>query len=139
MTAVIHETASPLPGTFVNDDAMKGRVHFGLRRSLASEAVTDELYDDLETILGEGAVRLSLRRSAAIADRLRTTSTKLVEVVPLLIKPYPLEQQSRMMDQLCAVAYLSVERPSPDRVHGHLVRFASSILTLLDQLGDVAS
>ena len=34
---------------------------------------------------------------------------------------------------------LSAEQPGPDEVHGHLVRFASSMLTVLDLMGEIAS
>ncbi|MFF5567691.1 hypothetical protein ACFY7Z_20420 [Streptomyces sp. NPDC012623] len=130
MTTVMHETSRN--GDFANDDATAGRVFFGLLRFLAAEAVTDELYDDLETVLGEFAVRPSSTEGAAIADRMRVTATKLVDVVPRLIKPYPVAQ-------LRAVIDLSAEQPALEDAHSHLVRFASSILTLLDQMGDVAS
>lgn len=81
----------------------------------------------------------SLSEGAAVADRLRKVTTRLVEVVPRLIQPYLTDQQRRAMDQLCAVINLSAEQPAPENAPGHLVRFASSILSLLDQMGDVAS
>ncbi|MEE1797524.1 DUF6415 family natural product biosynthesis protein [Streptomyces sp. JV176] len=137
MTTVMHETSRP-SGGFSNDDATAGRIFFGLLRFLAAEAITDELYGDLEAVLGEYG-RPSLDDGAVIADRLREASTKLVEVVPRLIQPYPMDQQRGAMDQLFAVINLSAEQPTREQARGHLVRFASSILTLLDQMGEVAS
>lgn len=130
MTALMCETPW-LNGDFSNDDATAGRVVFGLRRLLAAEAVSDELYDDLEAVLGQFAVRPSPTATAALADRLRTAAAQLVEVVPLLTTPYPAPQIRRVIE-------LSAERPAPRDAHAHLVRFASCILTLLDQLGDIA-
>ncbi|MEV6424734.1 hypothetical protein [Streptomyces sp. NPDC051662] len=134
----MHETPR-LSGDFSNDDATANRLFLGLRRSLAAEAITDELYENLEAVLGEYAVRPSLAEGEVIANRLRETATKLVEVVPRLIRPYSVGQQRDAIDQLCAVIDLSAEQPVREDAHGHLVRFASCILTLLDQMGDVAS
>ncbi|MEV7090123.1 DUF6415 family natural product biosynthesis protein [Streptomyces sp. NPDC093085] len=133
----MHETS--LHSDYANDDATARRVFFGLLRLLAAEAITDELYEDLETALGEFATRPSPAEAAVTADRLRDTATRLVEVVPRLIQPYPVGQQRYTMNQLNTVINLSAEQPTPEDAHGHLVRLASSILTLLDHLGDVAS
>ncbi|MFD0551595.1 hypothetical protein ACFQ0X_22190 [Streptomyces rectiviolaceus] len=90
MTAVAYETASPLPvAMFANDDATACRVDLGLRRFLASDAVTTDLYDDLETVLGEDAARLSPEDSEVIAHRLRDVAPTLKDVVERLLKPYP--------------------------------------------------
>ncbi|MFJ6571965.1 DUF6415 family natural product biosynthesis protein [Streptomyces sp. NPDC091292] len=138
MTAVTHEPSQP-SGDFSDNDATAGRLLLGLLRSLAAEAITDELYDDLETVLGEYAVPASPAETAAIANRLRQTATKLTDVVPRLTKTYPVDQQRRAMHQLRTAIDLSAEQPAPENSHGHLVRFASSLLTLLDHLGDAAS
>ncbi|MFF2845552.1 DUF6415 family natural product biosynthesis protein [Streptomyces sp. NPDC058001] len=138
MTASLHETSRP-SGDFSHDDATADRLLYGLRRSLAAEAITDDLYDDLESVLGEYAVHPSPAEGTAIADRLRHTATQLADVIPYLIKPYPTDQQRHAIDQLGAVINLSAEQPAPENSHGHLVRLASSLLTLLDQMGDVAS
>ncbi|MFJ6566759.1 DUF6415 family natural product biosynthesis protein [Streptomyces sp. NPDC091292] len=137
-TAVMHESPRP-SDDFSDDDATAGRLLLGLLRSLAAEAVTDELYDDLETVLGEYAVPASPAEGAAIANRLRQTATKLTYVVPRLIKSYPMAQQRLAIDQLRTAINLSNQHPAPENSHGHLVRFASSLLTLLDHLGDAAA
>ncbi|MFF2852454.1 DUF6415 family natural product biosynthesis protein [Streptomyces sp. NPDC058001] len=134
MTALTHETPR-VTDNFSYDDATADRLLYGLRRSLAAEAITD----DLESVLGEYAVHPSPAEGTAIADRLRQTATQLGDVIPYLIRPYPVDQQRRAIDQLGAVINLSAEQPEPENSHGHLVRLASSLLTLLDQMGDVAS
>ncbi|MEN8656100.1 hypothetical protein ABCR94_37400 [Streptomyces sp. 21So2-11] len=131
MTAVIYETAAPLRvGAYANDDVTASRVDLGLRRFLASDAVTNDLYDDLETVLGQDAVRLSPEDIAAIADRLRKVTPTLEYVVERLLKPYPAQMDAAMA--------LSSEMPGQQGVHGHLVRFASTILTVLDLMGEIA-
>lgn len=131
MTALVYENAAPLPvAAFANDIETAGRVDFGLRRFLASDAVTADLYDDLETVLGEDAARLSPPDSAAISDRLGNVAPTLKDVVGRLLTPYP--------PQMDAVMERSSEVPGPDDTHGHLVRFASSILTVLDLMGELA-
>ncbi|MBT2396245.1 hypothetical protein [Streptomyces sp. ISL-100] len=131
MTALVYESAAPLPvAAFANDVETASRVDLGLRRFLASDAVTVGLYDDLETVLGEDATRLSPEDSAVISDRLRDVVPALKDVVERLLKPYP-PQMDAVMDR-------SSEFPGPEDVYGHLVRFASSILTVLDLMGEIA-
>lgn len=131
MTTLAYESAAPLPVTSWADDAETAdRVGLGLRRLLASDAVTVDLYGDLETVLGEDAARLSLEDSAAIAGRLRAVAPTLKYVVARLLTPYPSE-----MDDVMA---RSSEFPGPDDTYGHLVRFANSILTVLDLMGELA-
>ncbi|MFJ9889511.1 hypothetical protein ACIQRW_27155 [Streptomyces sp. NPDC091287] len=131
MTALMCESAAPLPvAAFANDAETASRVDLGLRRFLASDAVTVDLYDDLETVLGEDAARLSAEDSMAIVCRLRAVTPTLRYVVARLLRPYPSE-----MDDVMA---RSSEFPGPEDAHGHLVRFASSILTVLDLMGDLA-
>ncbi|MET7319549.1 hypothetical protein [Streptomyces sp. NPDC005549] len=131
MTTPVYESAAPLPvAAFANDVETASRVDVGLRRFLASDAVTVVLYDDLETVLGEAAARLSLEDSAVISDRLRNVAPTLKDVVERLLTPYP-PQMDAVMDR-------SSESPGPNDTYGHLVRFASSILTVLDLMGDLA-
>ncbi|MFI2353734.1 hypothetical protein ACH5AG_03410 [Streptomyces anulatus] len=131
MTALMYESTAPLPvAAFANDEETASRVDLGLRRFLASDAVTVALYDDLETVLGENAARLSPEDSAVISARLRDVAPTLNDVVARLLKPYPSE-----MDDVMA---RSSEFPGPEGAHGHLVRFASSILTVLDLMGELA-
>lgn len=131
MTAMVYESAAPLPvAMFANDAETASRVDLGLRRFLASDAVTVDLYDDLETVLGEYSAHLSAEDSAVISDRLRVVAPTLNDVVRRLLSPYPTE-----MD---VVMVRSSESPGPEDVHGHLVRFASSILTILDLMGELA-
>ncbi|MEU1484514.1 hypothetical protein [Streptomyces sp. NPDC005752] len=131
MTALAYESA-PLASAaaFANDAETASRVGLGLRRLLAYDAVTVDLYDDLETVLGENAARLSAEGSAVISDRLRAATPTLNDVVVRLLRPYPSE-----MDVVMA---RSSEFPGSEDVHGHLVRFASSILTVLDLMGELA-
>ncbi|MFH8466018.1 hypothetical protein [Streptomyces sp. NPDC017991] len=131
MTAVMYESAAPLPvAAWAHDAETASRVDLGLRRFLASDAVTVDLYDDLETVLGENAARLSPEDSLVISDRLKDVAPVLKEVVERLLKPYPPEMDA-VMDR-------SSEFPGPDDAHGHLVRFASSILSVLDLMGELA-
>lgn len=134
MTALVSEAVSRVtePQRFSNDVETAGRVSFGLRRSIASEVVSDELYDDLEAVLGEDARRLSSGERAAIADRLRQITPALEDVVKRLVQPYPEEQMRHVIS-------LSLEQPGPEDVRGHCVRFASSVLTSLDLMGALAS
>ncbi|NGO66828.1 hypothetical protein G5C65_00310 [Streptomyces sp. SB3404] len=125
------EAAAQMSGRCSADDVTAGMVLFGLRRSLAREAVTDELYDDLEAVLGENA-KPAPDEVPAIADRLRRATTKLVEIVPYLVAPYPIEEMRRVID-------MSVQQPPPEQARGHLIRFAMAILTLLDLMGDDAA
>lgn len=131
MVAIAHETAAEMSGRCSADDETTGLVLFGLRRSLAREAVTDELYNDLEAVLGEGA-KPSPSEVAAITERLRSAATQLVEVVPYLVKPYPIDEMRRVIE-------MSARQPPPEGAHGHLIRFAMAILTLLDLMGDEAA
>lgn len=131
MTALVYESAAPLPvATFANDAETASRVDLGLRRFLASEAVTVDLYDDLETVLGEDAARLSPGGSIVISDRLRDVAPTLKDVVGRLLSTYPPE-----MD---AVMVRSSEFPGPEDAHGHLVRLASAMLSVLDLMGELA-
>lgn len=131
MVAITRETAAEMSGQCSADDVTAGMVLFGLRRSLAREAVTDELYDDLEAVLGEGA-KPPPDEVGVIAERLRRATTKLVEVVPYLVTPYPVDEMRRVID-------MSAQQPSPEQARGHLIRFAMAILTLLDLMGDAAA
>jgi hypothetical protein len=114
-----------------NDHETLGVVLFGLRRSLASEAIDEQLYEDLEAVLGEYA-RPVTHLVAAIALRFREATTTFVEIVPYLVRPYPVDEMRRLI-------YLSAEHPHPDDAPGHLRRFALAILAILDLMGDTAS
>ncbi|MFD4986466.1 DUF6415 family natural product biosynthesis protein [Streptomyces sp. NPDC058374] len=138
MTTVVHETASRLHGSYAEDDATTSRVWLGLRRFLASDAVTEELYEDLETVLGEDAARPEPADCAAITDRLRSATAELVNVVPRLITPYSEVDAKAVADQMPIAVLLSAERPTAGAEYGHLVRFANAILTLLDLMGEAA-
>ncbi|MFI8174049.1 DUF6415 family natural product biosynthesis protein [Streptomyces microflavus] len=138
MTTLVHETASRLHGSYVEDDETASRVWLGLRRFLASDAVTEELYEDLETVIGESAVRPSPPDCAAIADRLRAATAELVEIVPRLITPYSEVDAKAVADQMPITVLMSAERPVSDAEYGHLVRFANAVLTLLDLIGEAA-
>ncbi|MFI8433815.1 hypothetical protein ACIGJO_08700 [Streptomyces sp. NPDC079020] len=118
MTALACESAAPiLVAAFASDIATTSRVDLGLRRFLASDAITVELYDDLETILGEDAARLSPEESAVISARLRDVTPSLREVVERSLTPYP--------PQMDDVMVRSVGFPGPGDAYGHLVRFAT--------------
>jgi hypothetical protein len=114
-----------------NDQDTAGMLLAGLRRSLAHEAITDELYDDLEAVLGEHG-HTGPNETAVIAGRFRTATTTFVEIVPYLVQPYPL-------DEMRCLIYVSAEHPRPDGARGHLRRFALAVLALLDLMGDAAS
>lgn len=113
------------------DHKTAGMLLAGLRRSLAHEAITDELYDDLEAVLGEHA-RPTPQEIAVIAARFRMATTTFVEIVPHLVRPYPLDELMHLID-------VSAEHPHFETAHGHLRRFALAILSLLDLMGDAAS
>jgi hypothetical protein len=131
MVAITHETAAGLSRRCATDDVTMGRVLAGLCRAIAHEAITDELYDDLEAVLGEHA-NPAPGEVPAITKRLRDAATRLVEITPYLVTPYPL-------DEIRSVIDMSAEHPLPDGARSHLVRFAMGILTLLDLMGDAAS
>jgi hypothetical protein len=131
MVAVPREAAAELSGRCSTDDDTVRMVIFGMRRSLAYEAVSDGLYDDLETVLGEAA-KPAPAEVPAVAERLRASTTKLVEIVPYLLTPYPTDEMRRVIN-------LSAEQPQPEEARGHLVRLALAILSLLDLMGDAAS
>ncbi|MFG3213850.1 DUF6415 family natural product biosynthesis protein [Streptomyces tendae] len=138
MTTVVHETASRLHGLYAEDDETTSRVWLGLRRFLVSDAVTEELYEDLEAVLGEDAARPSAADCAAITSRLRSATAELVNVVPRLITPYSEMDAKAVADQTPIVVLLSAERPAAGAEYGHLVRFANAVLTLLDLMGEAA-
>ncbi|MFF4806432.1 hypothetical protein ACFY1U_50110 [Streptomyces sp. NPDC001351] len=131
MVAVTREVAAELTGRCSTDDATLGVVLFSLRRSLAREAISEELYDDLEAVLGEFS-RPDPDEVGVIADGFRKTTTKLVEIVPYLVKPYPIDEIRRVID-------VSAEHPCPEHAQGHVVRFGLAILSILDLMGDDAS
>ncbi|WP_243460106.1 DUF6415 family natural product biosynthesis protein [Streptomyces sp. M54] len=114
-----------------NDHDTLGTLLYSLRRSLASEAIDEHLYDDLDAVLDEYA-RPAPQEITAIAERFRKATTKIVEVVPYLVRPYPVEAMR------CLI-YLSAEHPHLDDALGHLRRFALTILTILDLMGESAS
>ncbi|MFG2783804.1 DUF6415 family natural product biosynthesis protein [Streptomyces prunicolor] len=107
-----------------------GTLLFGLRHFLASEAIDDQLWDDLEAVLGEFAPAAP-HETADFTMRLRPAITGLVEIVQYDVRPYPVRQMRRLI-------FLSAEHPPPDGVRGHLNRFAMAILAVLDLLGDAA-
>ncbi|MET7608955.1 hypothetical protein ABZS96_42725 [Streptomyces avermitilis] len=113
------------------DDETVRTLLVGLRRSLAHEAITEKLWDDLEAVLGEHA-RPTAYESAVIARRFRKATITFVEIVPHLVRPYPLAELTRLIN-------VSAEHPRVEATHGHLRRFALAILTLLDLVGDAAS
>ncbi|MEU6145068.1 hypothetical protein ABZ848_32540 [Streptomyces sp. NPDC047081] len=108
-----------------------GVVLRGLRRFLASEVIDEQLYEDLEAVLGEYTPPAG-HLDTAIAARFRTATTKLVEIIPYLGQPYPVDEMLRLI-------YVSAEHPHPDDASGHLRRLALAILSILDLMGDAAS
>ncbi|AVH60894.1 hypothetical protein C4B68_00415 [Streptomyces dengpaensis] len=114
-----------------NDHETLGVVLYGLRRFLASEAIDEQLYNDLEAVLGEYAHPVP-HLVTAIAARFRKATTTFVEIVPFLVQPYPVDEMRRLI-------YLSAEHPHPDDAPGHLRRLALAILAILDLMGDTAS
>lgn len=138
MTTVVPEAASFPHGSYAQDDETTSRVWLGLRRFLAADAVTEELYEDLEAVLGEDAARPSPADCAAITDRLRNATAELVHVVPLLVTPYSEVDAEAVADQMPIAVRLSAERPATGAEYGHLVRFAHAVLTLLDLMGEAA-
>jgi len=130
MAAVALGAAAELNRRCSADDVTTGKVLFGLRCSLAREAVDDELYEDLEAVLGEDA-RPDPHQVKNIAWRFRQATTRLVEILPYIVIPYPLAEIRRVID-------VSAEQPAPEEGHGHLVRLALAILALLDLMGEAA-
>ncbi|MER5376250.1 hypothetical protein [Streptomyces sp. NPDC002553] len=110
-----------------DDDETLGVVLAGQRRSLAQEATDDELHDDLEAVLGEHA-HPTPAEIVATVRRFREATT-LVEFVPHILRPYPL-------DEIQCLIQVSAEHPRPDGAHGHLRRFPLAVLTPLDPMGD---
>ncbi|QYX82823.1 hypothetical protein K1J60_08045 [Streptomyces akebiae] len=114
-----------------DDHETLGTLLYSLRRSLASEAIDEQLYDGLEAVLGEYP-HLAPHEVTTIAERFRKATTKFVEVVPYLVRPYPIDEMRRLI-------YLSAEHPHSDNAPGHLRRLALAILAILDLMGDTAS
>jgi hypothetical protein len=107
MVAVTVDTATQLLSRrSSNDPQTAGMLLAGLRRSLAREAVTDELYDDLEAVLGEHA-HTGPHENTITAGRFRKATTTFVEIVPYLVQPYP-------VDEMRCLIYVSAEHPRPD-------------------------
>ncbi|WP_371551554.1 hypothetical protein OG266_38925 [Streptomyces sp. NBC_00554] len=132
MVAVTVDVAAQLLSRrSVNDEGTLGTLLFSLRRSLAREAIDEELYDDLNAVLDEYA-RPTPREVRQIAERFRKVTTKLLEVVPYLVMPYPLNEVRHLID-------LGTEWPPAEQAPAHLVRFAMAILGVLDLMGDDAS
>lgn len=131
MVAVAADVAVRLGQRASNDRETLGGVLYGLRRSLAREAIDEQLYDDLEAVLGEYA-HPAPHEITASAERFRKATTDLVEIVPYLVRPYPVGEMRRLI-------YLSADHPHPDDAPSHLRRLALAILTILDLMGDSAS
>lgn len=112
------------------DDETLGVLLFSLRRSLVREEIGEELYDDLDAVLDEYA-RPTPDKIGQIAERFRKVTTKLVNVVPHVVTPCPVDEVQRLID-------LRTEYPCPENAYGHLARFAITILSLLDLMGDAA-
>lgn len=133
MVAITREAAAEMSGQCSADEVTAGMVLAGLRRSVAREAVSDELYDDLEAVLGEHADPAPDEdEAAAVAARLRGAVTELLRIVPYLVTPYPIDEVRCVID-------MRAQQPPPEDTRGHLVRMAMAILTLLDLMGDAAS
>ncbi|WP_405576160.1 DUF6415 family natural product biosynthesis protein [Streptomyces sp. NBC_01092] len=131
MVAVTADVAVPLLSPRAsNDHETMGVVLYGLRRSLASEAIDEQLYDDLKAVLGEYA-HPAPHLVTAIAARFRKATTTFVEIVPYLVRPYPVDEMRRLI-------YVSAEHPHPDDASGHLRRLALAILSVLDLMGEAA-
>ncbi|MEV0487389.1 DUF6415 family natural product biosynthesis protein [Streptomyces sp. NPDC050508] len=131
MVAVTADVAAQLLNRQAStDEVTMGALLYCLRRSLAYEAIDEQLWDDLDAVLGEFAPPAPYEM-ADIATRLRTATTGLVEIVAYDVRPYPVRQMRRLI-------FLSAEHPPPDGVRGHLNRFAMAILAVLDLLGDDA-
>ncbi|CAL9312665.1 DUF6415 family natural product biosynthesis protein [Streptomyces sp. SudanB182_2057] len=105
-------------------------VLYALRRSLAAEVIDERLYEGLEAVLGEYA-HPAPHLVTAIATRFCKATTTFVEIVPYLLRPYP-------VDEMRLLIHLSAEHPHPDDAPGHLRRFALAILAILDLIGDTA-
>ncbi|WP_228982234.1 hypothetical protein [Streptomyces sp. DH12] len=123
-------THPALAGLVSNDTATVHRALAGLRRSLAAEAITDQVYTDLNAVLDEDADPAP-DQALLITERLRATSALLIGVVPRLTHPYPTEAMLRLLD-------VSAHHPHPAETRGHVRRLALAVLTVLDLLGDDA-
>ncbi|MFB7085735.1 hypothetical protein [Streptomyces sp. NPDC056296] len=136
MTALVHETVVPLGVTESrNDPETMGRVSFGLRRQLVADVVTDAMYDDLESVLGDHGAPRSLETVESIAGRFRSVAPTLEDLITRLNRngqPLP--------EQMQTVLRLSAEEPAERDARAQLVRFGLAILDVLDDvLGDLAS
>ncbi|ULR48399.1 DUF6415 family natural product biosynthesis protein [Streptomyces deccanensis] len=114
-----------------NDHETLAAAHAALLRSLAGEFIDQQMFEDLEAVLGEHA-NPTPRQAAAIARRFEEATAKLVQYVPHLVTPYP-------VDEVTCLVILSAEHPRPEYVDGHLRRFALAVLTLIDLMGDALS
>ncbi len=132
MVAVMSDVAAPLPNLqWRTGPEVLEALQWALLRSLALESLDHQLFEDLEAVLGEHAHPTSWQ-IVAIAERLREATTRLVEFVPYLVRPYPLDEIMRLVD-------LSAEHPISEHAHGHVRRFALAVLALIDLVGDDAT
>lgn len=112
------------------DNETLGALLSSLRRSFVREEIGEALYDDLDAVLDEYA-RPTPDEVRQITERFRQVTSTLVSVVQYAVTPYPVDEVRRLID-------LRAQWPRPQDAHGHLVRFAMAILSMLDLMGDAA-
>ena len=131
MVAVSVGVAAQLLSQQVSDgEGTLSTLLFSLRRSLAQEAIDEQMWEDLEAVLGEFAP-LTSHEVTVIAARFRTATNTLVKFVPHLLRPYPAEEMRHLI-------FVSGEHPPPENARRHLNWFAMAILAVLDLMGDDA-
>lgn len=130
----------------------------GLRRSLAADGIGDDVYGDLEKLLGPGpeapsrrrprrapaalglaprrrpveAPSISAEEAARISERFRNATTQLVQIAPYRVWWTPTEKLQVLRD-------LRARRPNlqdPDEYMAYLRRYARALCDVLDALGD---
>ncbi|MGW3952904.1 hypothetical protein ACWEKM_18715 [Streptomyces sp. NPDC004752] len=138
-------------------DQAKRRIAFRLASSLAREGISDDLIDTIEEVLSirpasaashpklDGllarlglplprlqspeAAPLTAEETARITDRFHRATRLLLQVVPHRVAVYPTEE----VWLLCT---LRDEHPGHDGALSHLRRYALTIVSILDLMGD---
>ncbi|WP_327352751.1 hypothetical protein [Streptomyces sp. NBC_01304] len=163
MVAVDDTAAAELLSRPVSSqDETLRRLALSLCRSLADEGISDDLFDHLEHVLGEGvqpAAAVRARRMDGLLVRLglplprRRRQEKATPLLPeeaarisdrfrrattQLMRVVPYRVAAYPTEELHRLIALRDERPAPDQAVAHLRRFALAILAVLDLMGDDA-
>ncbi|MGP3775410.1 hypothetical protein ACTWJ8_31780 [Streptomyces sp. SDT5-1] len=106
------------------------RIITALSRSLADDGLSDTVYEALNEVL-DGERQLTENEARQIADIFRGAARQLMHTAPQRATYYPTDTMRRLRA-------LHAEWPSPERAVPYVRRFAVTISTALDHMGDEA-